>query len=166
MFTLQFWQSAQGLAGTPVSSSLEIAGPLLLLCRYVHAIVTHSDGLGKAACEKSLVKVRYPSTLPSQIVKICGRTKHSNIFEISDWLVLFFVCPPPPIFITELILPTFSRDGYRHESSCARSRIKNPRFHCKGLEFQWLAHLKHFTQLFFREMTFVPWRSKSDSWRL
>ena len=30
------------------------------------------------------------SALPSQIVMIGGRTKHSNIFEISDRLVVFY----------------------------------------------------------------------------
>ena len=52
----------------------------------MHALA--SDGLGKSACEKSLRNVKEPSALSSQIVMICGRIKHSDIFEISDRLVL------------------------------------------------------------------------------
>ena len=55
----------------------------------VMSLVTCSDGLGKAACEKSLRKVKEPSTLPSQNVMICERTMHSDIFEISDRLAYF-----------------------------------------------------------------------------
>ena len=58
-----------------------------VLYRYAHELPTCSDRLGKAACEKSLCIVKERSALPSQIVMVRGRTKHSDIFEISDRLV-------------------------------------------------------------------------------
>ena len=54
---------------------------IYLLCSYAHVLATYSDGLGKAACEKSLRKVKEPSALPLLIVVICGRAKHSDIFR-------------------------------------------------------------------------------------
>ena len=45
----------------------------------------------RVVMEKSLRKGKGSSALPSQILMIYGRTKHSNIFEISDQLVSQFL---------------------------------------------------------------------------
>ena len=57
---------------------------LWFLCHYAHALATCSGGLGRCMWKNLCAK----SALPSQIVMICGSTKYSDIFEISDRLVL------------------------------------------------------------------------------
>ena len=36
---------------------------IVSLCHYVHALVTYSDGLGKAACKKKFAQSEEPSAL-------------------------------------------------------------------------------------------------------
>ena len=90
----------------------------------MHALATYSDGLGKVACEKSLCKVKKPSALPSKIVMLCGRTKHSDIFEISDRLVLNVECD------TNVSIDMGHKSSQYFLPSCERSFYTNvPRKH-------------------------------------